>query len=97
MKKLILYLGTPFPSKPGPPVLVPGGVGPETNQTLNNIVSAVKFAHKTAFPDGNNNQDFRNSILKCRVYQSQLTEDESRPTPALTQPFDGKSSKSSSK
>ena len=42
-------IGTPYPSKPGPPHVVPGGIVPETNQTLNNIVSAIKYGHNQAF------------------------------------------------
>lgn len=49
----------------------------ETNQTLHNIVSAVKYGHQQAFPTSSTDQqDFRESIVKCRVFQSDLSSQE---------------------
>ncbi len=64
-------VGTPFPSPPGPPHLVPGGIGNETTQALRNIVGAVNY---TCFQvSGDCEHDWRWALTKCRVYLPVLT------------------------
>ena len=68
-------IGTPYPSKPGPPTLVPGGIANQTAQALTNIVSAIQFGFTKAFPNAppSDNLDFRRAIAKCRVYQGHIS------------------------
>lgn len=69
-------IGTPFPSPPGPPSLVPGGIANQTEQALSNVVSAIAFAYKSTFPTSSAQQDWRRTISKCRVYQATLSNDD---------------------
>ncbi len=59
-------IGTPFPSPPGPPTLVPGGIGNQTTQALKNIIGAVDYVCK--YVSSECSQDKRWSLTKCRVY-----------------------------
>eukprot|EP01087_Luapelamoeba_hula_P012221 TRINITY_DN3396_c0_g1_i1.p1 TRINITY_DN3396_c0_g1~~TRINITY_DN3396_c0_g1_i1.p1 ORF type:complete len:204 (+),score=39.44 TRINITY_DN3396_c0_g1_i1:64-612(+) len=69
-------IGTPFPSPPGPPVLVPGGIGAQTTQALNNIVSYINYTCQLTLSD--ECEDLRFAITKCRVYTPLLSNDDEK-------------------
>lgn len=67
-------IGTPFPSQPGTPHVVPGGVGNETTQALRNVLGAVNYTClQVADAYHCSQHDWRWSITKCRVALTLLT------------------------
>jgi len=70
-------IGTPFPSKPGPPRLVPGGVANETTQALNNIVGALEFVCANVTSNAAAcDIDWRLQLTKCSVFLALLAPQE---------------------
>ena len=65
-------IGTPYPSPPGPPHLVPGGIGNQTTQALTNILAAVRYTC-TQIPPAACDEDWRWALTKCRVFLPQLS------------------------
>ncbi len=67
-------IGTPVPSPPGPPHVVPGGIGNQTTQALSNIVGAVSYVCSQV--PGCQQEDWRWALTKCRVYMPLLSQEE---------------------
>lgn len=67
-------IATPFPSPKGPPKLVSEFIGPQTQQTLLNIVGAIDWAHNQTYPQQNcDGHDWRRDLVKCRVFLANIT------------------------
>ncbi len=55
--------------------MVPGGIGNQTTQSLDNIIGALPFACKDAFPQivtECDKTDWKEQLTKCRVYLAML-------------------------